>query len=80
MRRLCARVARWWCLRGRFSLPVRALSPGRRAAHAEMRRRAAAPGSTEALRRAVADHARRPRPPGALALDEWFRSRSAVDR
>ncbi|MFJ3221219.1 hypothetical protein ACIPLC_35525 [Kitasatospora sp. NPDC086801] len=67
------------------------MSPGRRAAHAEVRRRAAAPGSTEALLRAVADRARRPRPPtapadrarrprppGALALDEWFRSRSAV--
>ncbi|MFF3005371.1 hypothetical protein ACFVTF_21440 [Kitasatospora sp. NPDC057940] len=58
MRRSCARVVRWWCLHGQFSLPVRALSPGRRAAHAGMRHWAAAPGSAEALLRAVADRAR----------------------
>ncbi|MFD0399445.1 hypothetical protein ACFVHI_15385 [Kitasatospora sp. NPDC127121] len=62
MRRSCARVVRWWCLRGQFSLPVRALSPGRRAAYAEIRRWAATPGSAEALLRAVADRAARQAP------------------
>ncbi|MDH6705949.1 hypothetical protein P3T27_002671 [Kitasatospora sp. MAA19] len=55
MRRPLDRAVRWWCLHGQFSLPVRALSPHRRAVRAEVRRWTAAPGSAHALLRAVAD-------------------------
>ncbi|MBD0671534.1 hypothetical protein [Streptomyces sp. CBMA156] len=48
-----ARIEMWWCLSAQFSRPVRAISPRRRAAHAEMQLWAATPGSPEALLRAV---------------------------
>ncbi|MFJ6620117.1 hypothetical protein ACIQOW_21400 [Kitasatospora sp. NPDC091335] len=48
-----ARIEMWWCLSAQFSRPVRAISPRRQAAHAEMRLWAATPGSAEALLRAV---------------------------
>ncbi|KJS54798.1 hypothetical protein VM98_17115 [Streptomyces rubellomurinus subsp. indigoferus] len=48
-----ARVEMWWCLSAQFSRPVRAISPRRRAAHTEMQRWLATPGSAEALLRSV---------------------------
>ncbi|MFJ9840270.1 hypothetical protein ACIRYZ_07350 [Kitasatospora sp. NPDC101155] len=52
-----ARLEAWWCLNGQFSRPIRAVSPRRQAAHAEMRLWAAVPGNAEALLRAVLQRA-----------------------
>ncbi|MET8622751.1 hypothetical protein ABZW30_03135 [Kitasatospora sp. NPDC004669] len=48
-----ARLETWWCLNGQFSRPIRAISPRRQAAHAEMQLWTAVPGNTEALLCAV---------------------------
>lgn len=57
------RIEMWWCLtpssHAQFSRPVRAVSPRRQAAHAEMQLWAATPGNAEALLRTVLRQAAR---------------------
>ncbi|MFI6109685.1 hypothetical protein [Kitasatospora sp. NPDC051164] len=54
-----ARVEMWWCLSAQFSRPIRAISPRRQAAHAEMQLWSATPGNPEALLLAVLRQAAR---------------------
>ncbi len=55
-----ARIEMWWCLDAQFSRPIRAISPRRQAAHAEIQHWAATPGNAEALLLAVLRQARNP--------------------
>ncbi len=48
-----ARLELWWCLNSQFARLIRAVSPSRQAAHAELQRWMAVPGNAEALLSAV---------------------------
>ncbi|GAA0447464.1 hypothetical protein GCM10009544_07830 [Streptomyces stramineus] len=68
MRRLWRRIRhtpadchRWWCLRGQFSRPVRAVWPSRRRIHAEVRAVTSVPGYHEAALKRIERAVRRRR-------------------